>query len=440
MSKSPLTAGRALVCALGCKVNQAECAAFERGLSRRGFVIDGDDSAPDIIIVNTCCVTERAEGKSRRAVFSLAERFPRAKCLVAGCLAAVKPKSFVGKAANVRVLPARGEDGLGELLSSLGHVTQRCPNGPAALACALAGRYSGRARALLKVQDGCSQFCSYCIVPHARGGSRSAPVSQVIAEARRLTDEGHAEITLTGVHLGMYGHDLTPRLTLAELLEILIEKVPQARFRLSSIEPQELTPSLIDLAAANPSVCRHFHLPLQSGDDEILRKMGRPYRSDTLRSLKETFKAKCPDMCLGMDVMVGFPGEDDASFLKTVALIEDLAPAYLHVFPFSPRPGTPAASFGPRVPPRDSASRATALRESSRRFRDAYVARFVGKTLEVVPESIIADGRPEIRTRSDNYLAVNVKRQRAPLSTGRFWVRIERTEGGEAWGAAIPTL
>jgi threonylcarbamoyladenosine tRNA methylthiotransferase MtaB len=255
-----------------------------------------------------------------------------------------------------------------------------------------------------------------------------------VDRARALEASGFAEIVVTGVHLGAYGRDLAPHLGLEDLLESLLEACPVTRFRLSSVEPQEISPRLIALMASHPRMCRHLHIPLQSGDDEILGRMGRPYERGMILDLVERVRIHSLETCIGMDVMVGFPGEDEQSFRKTLALIEEIEPAYLHVFPFSPRPGTSAASLGPRIPGQIVQQRVEELRGLSRTLRTAFYKSFLGKTLRVVLEKDSDQSQEIVTVRSDNYLAVRVARADLPDGKKTFAVRLERMVGSDAWG------
>ncbi|MEW6529567.1 MAG: tRNA (N(6)-L-threonylcarbamoyladenosine(37)-C(2))-methylthiotransferase MtaB [Thermodesulfobacteriota bacterium] len=429
---------RAAVYVLGCKVNQAEAAAMGRILEERGYVVDGTAGAPDLVLVNTCCVTSRAEAKSRRTINRLARQFPSARLVITGCLAEIDP-SVVERLSQDRLvmgtfekdhfqefLEGETQPGQDETRTRAAHSVEFGDLGPAAI--------PGRARAFLKVQDGCSQRCTYCIVPRARGPSRSLAEEKVIEHARSLEASGFVEIVLTGVHLGMYGRDLSSATSLERLLERLLQESSQARFRLSSMEPQEITDGLLALIAAQPRICRHFHIPLQSGDDAILRRMGRPYSASMIRNLVRRIYDTIPDACIGLDVMVGFPGEDDDSFLKTRALIEELNPSYLHVFPFSPRPGTPAASFKPRVPASIAQSRVDELRSLSATFRRAFYERFLGQTLEAVLESEPDTRSGFVKARTSNYIPVLVQLGASDDLPRRFPVKLETIKNGEVIG------
>jgi threonylcarbamoyladenosine tRNA methylthiotransferase MtaB len=428
----------AMVQVLGCKVNQAEAAAMAKILEDKGYCVDSDAQDPTLIVINTCCVTSKAEAKSRRMANRLANKFPKASLVITGCLAEINPSSLDGLSGD-RILLGTFEkdhfaDFIGKPLSGSDRIVRRGAARSTVFGDLGGARTTGRSRVFLKVQDGCSQGCTYCIVPKARGPSRSLPLDGAVERARTMEASGFAEIVVTGVHLGVYGRDLTPLLGLEDLLGRLLEACPVTRFRLSSVEPQEISPRLIALMASHPRMCRHLHIPLQSGDDEILGRMGRPYDTGMILDLVERVAGHSPETCIGMDVMVGFPGEDEQSFRRTLALIEEIEPAYLHVFPFSPRPGTSAASLGPQIPEQIARQRVEELRSLSRSLRTAFCRRFLGKTLWVVLENRSDQSHETATVRSDNYLAIRVARADLPPGKKTFAVRLEKMLGSDAWG------
>jgi threonylcarbamoyladenosine tRNA methylthiotransferase MtaB len=247
--------------------------------------------------------------------------------------------------------------------------------------------FSERTRAYLKVQDGCNSFCSYCIVPYARGRNRSLPLDQALAKTRDLCALGFKEIVLTGIHLGTYGEDLIPPDSLLSLLQVLELENPDIRVRLSSIEPGEFTPALIDFLAKSRKICPHLHIPLQSGDDGILQRMNRNYSRVFFEDLVNRLVRSIPDLAIGMDIIGGFPGEDEKAFENTVNLIQELPIAYLHVFPFSKRKGTRAENFLGQVPSQVIKARCQTLREIEEKKRQIFYSAFLGKTLKVLVES-----------------------------------------------------
>jgi len=432
---------KAVVHVLGCKVNQAESAALARILEDKGYEIDPSATHPDLVLINTCCVTARAEGKSRRFVARLAKLHPEARLVVTGCLAEINPASLEKIISSAVILGTYEKDHFSDFLD---HTE---PVGPdqvhrGAARCREFGDLGttgipGRARAFLKIQDGCSQVCSYCIVPRARGPSRSLLPEKVIVHAAALESAGHSEIVLTGIHLGSYGRDLRPAQRLEDILVSLMAGCHRARFRLSSVEPQEISDGLIELAAADPRVCRHFHIPLQSGDDDVLRLMRRPYDSAFIEGLAGRIRGSIPDACIGFDVMVGFPGEDEASFRRTVGLIRRIAPAYLHVFPFSPRPGTAAAGFKSRVPAEIARKRVEELRSISRSMRKTFHEKFVGRNLTSVAESEPDLDSGTFIARTDNYIPVRVKCPVEKSPVGLFSVTLKCVKNGEVSGELV---
>jgi threonylcarbamoyladenosine tRNA methylthiotransferase MtaB len=423
---------KALVRVLGCKVNQAEAAAMAGILEDTGYQVDETADNPDLVLVNTCCVTSKAEGKSRRMVKRLKDRYPSARLVVTGCLAEIHPDSISAISEESIVLGAANKARFLEHVESGFGGGAPLRDAPDCGAFADLGfrKIPRRSRNFLKIQDGCAQCCSYCIVPIARGPSRSLAPDLVVAHAKSMAAQGVAEIVLTGIHLGSYGRDLRPMMRLEKLLRLLVNEVPLVRFRLSSIEPQELTSGIIDLAAKNSAMCRHFHIPLQSGDDTILAVMGRPYRTRFIRNLTARIYSAIPDACIGFDVMVGFPGENRDSFARTLDLIHELAPAYLHVFPFSPRPGTRAASFKPRVDAETAANRVETLRALSRDLRRNFYLRFLGRTFTAVSESELGGKSRTVTLRTDNYIPVRVSIPTS-LPPRRTFMVIPETISGE---------
>jgi len=397
---------------LGCKVNQAEVDSVSTFLEHRGFEIDPNCESPDLIFINTCCVTDSAAGKSRRLIKKLSEKYPRSKVLVAGCLAEIDPAMITRFAKNALVLVTHAKDHFPEVLFGETSVVSSFNLIPASYCDEFSNAWqtlrSSRSRAFLKVQDGCSQKCSYCVVPIARGPSRSMSVRKAIQNAQALFNTGYYEIAVTGVHLGAYGRDLSPRVTLENLIADLLANSSSCRFRLSSIEPQEFSDGLLSLISQTSRICRHFHIPTQSGDDEILKRMLRPYSTGLVLRLTEKIFELVPDACVGMDVMVGFPGETDASFQKTYEFVKKSGCTNLHVFPFSPRKGTIAHGIPNRVPGHFTHSRVQILRNLSTELRFDFYNKFLGRNLEAIIES--AGTKPDRcgKGLTDNYISVNI--------------------------------
>jgi threonylcarbamoyladenosine tRNA methylthiotransferase MtaB len=291
--------------------------------------------------------------------------------------------------------------------------------------------FAERSRAFVQIQNGCDAFCAYCIIPYARGRSRSVPPGQVLAQVRELTAAGYPEIVLTGIHIGGYGADLAPPVTLLELVRRLAAQTDVRRLRLGSLEPTEIPEALIEAVAASDILCPHFHIPLQAGDDAVLARMNRHYDSAFARDLIQRIHARLPDAAIGLDLIVGFPGETDAEFGHTLRLVEQLPVTHLHVFPFSRRPGTPAATMPQQVPAsvvRERSARLRALGEAKLR---SFAAAFVGRTLEVVVEGGRSGG--ECRGVSRNYLSVRFPGG-AELAGKAVTVRITGMQGDDLRG------
>ena len=264
--------------------------------------------------------------------------------------------------------------------------------------------FAERSRAFVQIQNGCDAFCSYCIIPYARGASRSVLPGAVLEQVRRLEAGGYPEMVLTGIHIGGYGQDLSPSTSLLGLLRRLEAETVVSRLRLGSIEPTEISPELIEMVATSEVLCPHFHIPLQAGCDTVLRRMNRQYSTEFFRSLVETIRRRIPDAAIGLDVIAGFPGETEAEFAETFRLIERLPVTHLHVFPFSRRPGTPAADMPDQVPGDVAKKRAARLRTLGEEKNRAFAGGFIGRTLELVVEGGKTDGL--YKGLSRNYLTV----------------------------------
>ncbi len=401
-----------LILTLGCKVNQSESEAIADRLLELGWRPAPSGHPADVCIVNTCTVTGRASMQSRQAVRQLRRAHPGARVVVTGCYAQASPDDVARLEEADLVVNQADKLAIPDLLSAWIPAPVR-PARPISAEHRIqpqpAARASGRTRPFLKVQDGCNSFCAYCIVPYARGPSRSLPPAAVIEAIDRLAGDGVAEVVLTGIHLGAYGADLNPPTDLLDLLVRIRDATRMPRVRLSSIEPLEMSDAILDLVAGDRRFCRHLHLPLQSGDDGILARMGRPYTRARFAERLGAARARLPEAALGTDVLVGFPGETEAAFEQTVALIEDLPLTHLHVFPFSPRPGTPAAGYTPRIPERIVKERCRRLRLLGARKKAAFQSAFLGRVLEVLVENRRDPAGGHLTGLSGNYLSVRLE-------------------------------
>ncbi len=395
----------------GCRSAQAEGAAIAEGLRSRGFRPAPRHEA-ELIILNTCTVTAAADEDVRRAVRRARRESPAARILVTGCYAQRAPAELAAFPGVAWVLGNSSKPQAAELAAApppercLIQVDEPCGAGQARWTAAEVYT-EDRTRPNLKIQDGCSHLCTFCLIPAVRGPSRSAPPEWVLEQVRQLSRR-YREVVLSGIDLGRWGRDLRPRLRLADLLRRLLAGTPLERLRLSSIEPLDLSDSLLELMAGSPRLARHLHLPLQSGSDAVLRRMRRRYRARHYEERVRKARAGLPDAALGADVMVGFPGETEAEFEETRRLLDRLPLTYLHVFTFSARPGTPAAAAPDQVPKRIRKERNRLLRELGARKNLEFRRSMVGRTL-----SVVTLGKPGLAL-SSNYLKVELAHPRPP--------------------------
>jgi threonylcarbamoyladenosine tRNA methylthiotransferase MtaB len=380
------TARKVAFATLGCRLNQVDTQQLQALLEARGFrTVDFDEPA-DVVVVNTCTVTARAEFSDRQMIRRAARVSPGAKLVVTGCWAQTSPDEVAAMSEVALVVGNADKSRLPDLLDRVdagkSHVS---PVAEArAVEIAPIARWHGRSRAFLKVQDGCQHRCAFCVVPFARGASRSLEPKMVLDQARLLVEAGHLEVVLTGVDLGHYGADLLPRTTLAALLRSLVELPGLRRLRLSSLLPAYFTPELIEIVTASPVVAPHFHIPLQSGSARVLRLMRRPYDPRMYRALVARLAAARPGLGLGTDLIAGFPGETDRDFAETMACVQELPFSYLHVFPYSPRKGTEATRLPGRLDSRTITRRSRALRDAGRAKSDEFRRRLVGSVEDVL--------------------------------------------------------
>lgn len=381
---------RVAITTLGCKTNQFESAAMAEQLAAAGFPVVPFHEQAEVYIINTCTVTARTDAESRRIVRRVTRRNPAARVVVTGCYAQVSPDQLQQMPSVKLVIGNSEKRDIVRFIKELGDVRRVAVGDICRETSAEAlplESFAEHTRAFLQIQNGCDAFCSYCIVPYARGRSRSVPPADALAAVASFTDRGFREIVLTGIHLSGYGLDLDPPVPLHQLLRDITELQLAHRLRLGSLEPTEITDELIQLMAGSDIICPHLHIPLQSGDDAVLSRMNRHYTEQLFESLMERLMVAMPEVCVGLDVIAGFPGESDQEFERTYRLVERLPVAYLHVFPFSSRPGTPAASMPGQVPSRIVTERARLLRELAAEKRSAYARRFVGKEVSVLVQS-----------------------------------------------------
>jgi threonylcarbamoyladenosine tRNA methylthiotransferase MtaB len=402
---------RFAITTLGCKVNQYDSAMIETRLEQAGLERCEFDEPADVYVVNTCTVTDRADTESLKLARRARRLNPSARVIMTGCLAQASPN---------RLAAAREVDqvvGLARMEDLVRAATQG--DAPRVMVSDLRRNKTaldvkavvpaGQTRAFLKLQEGCDQFCTFCIVPFSRGASRSVPPRQVMEALDDLYERGFKEVILSGVHLGGYGKDLSPPVTLLELLEMVAERCRVPRVRLSSIDPEELSDEIIDLIAGAEHFCPHLHLPLQSGEDETLARMRRRYVAQDYRGLLERIVERIPEAAIGTDLIVGFPGESAAHFERYYEFVAQLPLAYFHVFPYSVRSGTTAAKFAGKVAAGEIKRRAAQLRELGESRRREFISRFAGAKLKVLIEETREPGCGRLRGYSRNYIKVLVR-------------------------------
>jgi threonylcarbamoyladenosine tRNA methylthiotransferase MtaB len=387
----------------GCRVNQADSMAIEAAFRARGAVHAPPDAA-DVLVVNTCSVTSTADQGARQTIRRVVRANPAIKVVVTGCYATRRPAE-VGALPNVtHVITNPLKDRIVDTIAAdIGLTTaERFGDGDGACGQTLVPGVAGRTALTLCVQTGCDERCSYCIIPTTRGASRSRPLEQVLEDVRRAVNAGYKEIVITGVHLGSYGRDLPRPSSLSELLRTLATCDADVLFRVSSLEPMDCTGAIVDCIAQSTRLAPHFHLPLQHGCDDVLRRMNRPYTVDYYRRLVENIRRALPLASIGSDIIVGFPGETEAEFAEMRQVVSIMPLTYLHVFPYSDRPGTVAAGLSSKVD-------GSAIRERARQIRaigDCMAREFRRTVLGRSLRGLTVDDGSAVVT--ENYLKVRL--------------------------------
>jgi len=420
---------RIYVSSLGCKLNQSEMDSLAARLAGQGHQVVAAPAEADLCVLNTCAVTHVAAQKSRQALRRLHRDNPQARLVATGCYAEILPGDLADLPGVEFVVGNQGKERLeerigletagGDLASSTSPILSPVPR--------------SRTRPLVKIQDGCDNACTYCIIRVARGPQRSRPVAQILSEVQARLAAGHKEIVLTGVHIGAYGRDRYGSGAGADLWALvgrILAETGVPRLRLSSIEPWDLTERAFHLWD-DARLCRHLHLPLQSGSDATLRRMARRYTTVEFAALVAAAHAAIPDLAVTTDVIVGFPGETEAEFAGSLSSVQSLGFARVHVFPYSPRAGTPAAEMPDQVPAKVKAERARRMRAVAAASERDFARRFVGRTLTVLWESVRqGTGGPVWSGLTDNYLRV-LTRNPAPLANSLLPTRlVAMGEGG----------
>jgi len=440
----------------GCRATQADGAAIERQLLERGCLSAREASAADVVVVNTCTVTASADAQARDAIRKLHAANPRIRVIVTGCYAQRAPEELSQLPGVAWVVGNSHKPQIPELFDVLSRPTEACTsNGffpleaisssslretryPAdilvgdifeqteLLTSPVLGGEGNHTRPTLKIQDGCNSRCSFCVIPFVRGRSRSLPPDAVIHEIQALCPAGFREIVLSGINLGMYGRDLSPRIEFEDLLRRVLDETAVERLRISSIEPMDVTRDLVELFASTERLAQHFHMPLQSGSDRILAAMHRRYRTEHYARRVEMIRERLPNAAIGADVIAGFPGETEEDHAATVAFIESLPFTYLHVFSYSKRPGTKAASLSNQVPGAVTKRRARELRALGEQKAAEFCETQIGRELCVLTlrrdEKREAAWTPAL---SSNYLQLQV----SGVWSANRWLNLRVSQG-----------
>jgi threonylcarbamoyladenosine tRNA methylthiotransferase MtaB len=425
----------------GCRATDADAASIRRDLLAHGLILSAGHSSADVVVLNTCTVTAAADSQARDAVRKIHRANPAARILVTGCYAQRAPEELAAIEGVAWVVGNSYQAEIPELVRGFSAATgashllpkadfvplERLHDGSMSLArgpakiltgdifaqstVPVARGISDRTRPILKIQDGCNNRCSYCVIPFVRGRSRSLPPESVVGEVRHLVRENAKEIVLSGINLGSYGRDLTPKAALADTVRRILRETSLDQLRFSSIEPQDVTGEFVELVASSPRIAPHFHVPLQSGSDRILRAMHRWYRAAHYAERIQLIRRLLPDAAIGADVIVGFPGEADQEFRATFEFIESLPFTYLHVFSFSQRPGTKGAAQGEApMAPQIIRERARALRALSQQKSASFRAGMAGRTLRAL--TLARGGENWTEALTGNYLKVRIAGRR----------------------------
>lgn len=404
---------------LGCKLNQAEVESLAWSLGGVGYPLAEAGHKAEVFIVNTCTVTQAADAKARHLIREIRRGNPSALIMAIGCYAERDGSQLLACGADL-TLGNRDKNDLLRLVKTL-RPTSGCRN----------KTRPRRTRALVKIQEGCDLTCSYCIVPRVRGRGRSRPIEEVVADVRARVAQGHREVVLTGTELGAYGREGPEHSGLASLVKRLLEETEVERLRLSSLQPQEITPTLLELWQ-NPRLCPHLHIPLQSGSDAILRSMGRLYSTASCRETLARCRQAIPDLAVTTDVIVGFPGERETEFRESYNFCHETGFARIHIFPYSPREGTAAAAW-PQVDAADKKRRTRMFLALARESSKSYAHRFLGRTLEVLWEGRVASGiwvghtGNYLRAMTSSHLSLSGRRTSAQLvatAEDGLWAKI----------------
>ena len=452
----------------GCRATQADGAAIERQFREHGLGRASEPRTANLIVLNTCAVTAAAEQDARAAIRRIRRQNPTCEVIVTGCYAQRVPAEVAALPGVSRVIGNSHKHNLAQIALQTKSEKDSCESGsfiPLSNLCAdktteesifvsdifahtellaapVFDSANERTRPNLKVQDGCNNRCSFCIIPSVRGRSRSLPLDEVLREVKQLVEAGYREVVISGINLGRWGRDLASETGWGEraprfedLIMAILDRTSLEKLRISSVEPMDWSDSLIRLMAESQRIAKHAHVPMQSGSDAVLRRMHRKYRPWHYREKIQKIRAAMPNAAIGADVMVGFPGETDAEFEETRRMIEDLPFTYLHVFTFSARPGTPAASMPNQVSVRVARERNRILRELAAEKKRAFMRSFIGRKVDAITLNVVAETSDGIWTEAltDNYLKLRLAGRHEPNRW--LYTRVDDAEGGELLGS-----
>lgn len=431
---------RIAITTLGCKINQYDAAVIQSRLQENHSFVSFAEHA-DCYIINTCTVTDRADWEARQLVRRAKRTNPGAKVLVTGCYAQVSPEEL---AALTGVDYVVGLNRLNDLLRFVempaagNHVQLAVSDVKRERGVRMLGTRTlpGHTRAFLKIQEGCNYSCTYCIIPTARGLSRSVPTQTVMEQIRQLGSSGYVEVVLTGIHLGGYGQDLIPKTDLTGLLEMIAKSGLMPRVRLSSLDPREVPDRLLELVAGSDVICPHFHVCAQAGEDYILKQMRRNYDTAYYRELVYKIRDRLPEAALGTDIIVGFPGETDAAFERSLDYFAALPLTYFHVFPYSVRRGTAAAALAGHLASQVKKARSRQMRELGAQKKSEFCSRFLGQEVSVLLEEKMDKTTSLHRGFSRNYLPIRTRGDRN-LVNHEIPVKLESFHDGWILGAPV---
>lgn len=419
---------------LGCKVNQYETQSIRESFINAGYEEVKFNRPSDIYVINTCTVTARTDKESRRLIREVHRRNPLARIVVTGCYVELNEDEIKDIPGVCFIVKNKDKDKIIDIIDSKEiHYMQSSDNVYLSLAIS---DFKDRTKAFLKVQDGCNNFCSYCKIPLVRGRSRSRDIESAIAEFKRLITKGFKEIVLTGICIGAWGEDFSTKRCFSELLEQLINLEGDFRIRLSSIEPKYVDTHLASLIKFSPELCKHLHIPLQSGDDEILKKMNRPYTADKYIDIIEMIRSNIPEISITTDILVGFPGETDENFSNSCRLIEKIRPSRVHIFSYSPREGTAALGLGEETPKDIVKKRMGEMKDLASNLSYSYRKDFLQRETKVLVEQERDRQTGFLKGYDDKYIKILIK---GPdyCKSRIIPVRIEKIELDSTFGVIL---